>query len=134
MSGIEKKLVEAEQKLENLQKQLAVAQEEVKKPFAREAELAEKSARLAELNAMLNMDEHNSSDVLGVDEETDVDAIEPLSTERASDARPCSISYGERASQSAEKPSLLGRLHSKQAIVNEAKGNNTPEKKHEQSL
>ena len=66
--------------------------------------------------------------------QTDVDAIEPVATERASDARPCNISYGERASQSAEKPSLLGRLHSKQAIVNEAKGNNTPEKKHEQSL
>lgn len=134
LSGIEKKLVEAEQKLENLQKQLAVAQEEVKKPFAQEAELTEKSARLAELNAMLNMDEHNSSDVLGVDEETDVDAIAPVATERASDARPCNIRYGERASQSAYKPSLLGRLHSKQAIVNESKDNNTPEKKHEQSL
>lgn len=106
----------------------------MKKPFAQEAELTEKSARLAELNAMLNMDEHNSSDVLGVDEETDVDAVEPVAIERASDARPCSISYGERASHGADKPSLLGRLHSKQAIVNEAKINNTPEKKHEQSL
>ena len=47
LAGIEKKATEAEQKLENLQKQLATAQEEVKKPFAQEAELAEKSARLA---------------------------------------------------------------------------------------
>ena len=45
LSGIEKKLTESEQKLENLQKQLATAQEEVKKPFAQEAELVEKTAR-----------------------------------------------------------------------------------------
>ena len=45
------------------------AKEEAKRPFAQEAELAEKSARLAELNSLLNMDEKGSEDALGVDED-----------------------------------------------------------------
>ena len=69
--GVERQLAESRQKLENLQGQLAAAKEEVQKPFAHEAELAEKSARLAELNAMLNMDERSPVETLGVDEETD---------------------------------------------------------------
>ena len=143
LSGIEKKLTEAEQKLENLQKQLAVAQEEVKKPFAQERELAEKLSRLTELNAMLNLDERDSTDALGVDEETDVDAADrsrqatsyaSQASTRVSDAPACSATYAERASEVADKkPSLLGRLHSKQAIVNEQKAENSQHKKHEQS-
>ena len=43
--------------LENLQNQQAAAREELKKPFPQEAELAEKSARLAELDAALSMDD-----------------------------------------------------------------------------
>ena len=143
LSGIEKKLTEAEQKLENLQKQLAIAQEEVKKPFAQEQELAEKLSRLAELNSMLNMDERDSADALGVDEETDVDAADrsrqatsyaSQASARVSDAPACSATYAERASEVPDKkPSLLGRLHSKQAIVNEQKAETTQHKKHEQS-
>ena len=71
LASVERQLAESQQKLENLQGQLAAAKEEVQKPFAHEAELAEKSARLAELNAMLNMDEHSPGETLGVDEETD---------------------------------------------------------------
>ena len=48
---------EAVAKLKNVEGQLETAREEVKKPFAQEAELKEKLARLSELNAMLNMDE-----------------------------------------------------------------------------
>ena len=59
LAGISRQLTESEQKLGNLQDQLAAAKEEVQKPFAHEAELAEKSSRLAELNAMLNMDERS---------------------------------------------------------------------------
>ena len=40
-----------------LKQQQAAAQIEVEKPFPQEEELAEKSARLAELNAQLDMDE-----------------------------------------------------------------------------
>ena len=43
--------------MENLLSQLATAQEEVEKPFPKEAELTEKMERLAELNSLLNMDE-----------------------------------------------------------------------------
>jgi hypothetical protein len=52
-----KELSETEQKLENVQHQLETAKQEVDKPFAQEAELAEKSDRLNALNALLNMDE-----------------------------------------------------------------------------
>ena len=44
-------------RLENVQVQLATAKAELGKPFPQEAELKEKSARLAELNAELNIDD-----------------------------------------------------------------------------
>ena len=44
-------------RLENVQAQLATAKTELGKPFPQEAELKEKSARLAELNAELNIDD-----------------------------------------------------------------------------
>ena len=125
LSGIEKRLTESEQKLENLQKQLATAQEEVKKPFAQEAELAEKSARLAELNSMLNMDERDSSDTLGVDEVTDVDAAER--TYQAA-------TYAGKASDKESRGSVLDKLHTKQEQVAENAGKKAPVKKKEQSL
>ena len=45
------------QELDTLHQQQAAAQIEVEKPFPQEEELAEKSARLAELNAQLDVDE-----------------------------------------------------------------------------
>ncbi|MCD7717501.1 MAG: hypothetical protein LUI39_13840 [Lachnospiraceae bacterium] len=74
----EKLLPEAEQKLENLRQQMQNAQEELKKPFPKEQELAEKSARLAELNALLNMDKKDSMDAVGVGEKTT--PAEPVSS------------------------------------------------------
>ena len=62
-------LEEAQQKLENVQRQLAIAKEEVEKPFVKEAELQEKLERLAELNALLNMDEKSPAETAGLDEE-----------------------------------------------------------------
>ena len=47
----------AENELATLHQQQAAAQIEVEKPFPQEEELAEKSARLAELNAQLDVDE-----------------------------------------------------------------------------
>ena len=148
LAGIEKKVTEAEQKLENLKKQLATAQEEVKKPFAQEAELAEKSARLAELNSMLNMDERDSSDVIGVDEETDIDAADRNrqqttyagrvsdNNSRASDAPAQPLSYEERArnAECGQRTSVMDRLRSKQEEVSKAKTRETPSKKHEHAL
>ena len=57
LASIEKTLPQVERRLETLQQQLAEAKEEVQRPFPQEAELNEKSARLAELNALLDMDE-----------------------------------------------------------------------------
>ncbi|MCD8154381.1 MAG: DEAD/DEAH box helicase family protein [Clostridiales bacterium] len=74
----EKLLPEAEQKLENLRQQMQNAQEELKKPFPKEQELTEKSARLAELNALLNMDKKDSMDAVGVGEKAT--PAEPVSS------------------------------------------------------
>ena len=45
------RIADAENALQNLEQQKQAAEIEVAKPFAQEEELAEKSARLAELNA-----------------------------------------------------------------------------------
>lgn len=50
-------LEEAQTKLSNVEHQLETAKAEVDKPFPQEAELSEKLERLAELNALLNLDE-----------------------------------------------------------------------------
>ena len=52
-------MVACVEQLENTRAQLENAKVEVQKPFPQEEELAEKSARLAELNAQLDMDEKN---------------------------------------------------------------------------
>ena len=54
------RIADAENARQNLEQQKQAAEVEVAKPFAQEEELAEKSARLAELDALLNM-EHQSS-------------------------------------------------------------------------
>ena len=58
-----KQLAETQTKLESVERQLETAKIEVEKPFAQEAELAEKLDRLSALNALLNMDE--KGDALG---------------------------------------------------------------------
>lgn len=57
LEGMTGKMADVEQKLSNVEHQLETAKVEVTKPFAQELELAEKLERLAELNALLNMDE-----------------------------------------------------------------------------
>jgi len=63
----------------NLEQQKQAAEVEVAKPFAQEEELAEKSARLAELNALLNIDRDRSSsqDTPEESEETEAPATRP---------------------------------------------------------
>ena len=55
------RIADAENALQNLEQQKQAAEVEVAKPFAQEEELAEKSARLSELNALLNIDRDRSS-------------------------------------------------------------------------
>ncbi|MBR0092849.1 MAG: DUF4316 domain-containing protein [Lachnospiraceae bacterium] len=76
LEGMTARMEETVDKLANVEKQLATAKEEVTKPFPQEEELRVKSARLAELNSLLNMDEKDDS-VLDVDE----DAPKPVQAE-----------------------------------------------------
>ena len=73
------RIADAENALQNLEQQKQAAEVEVAKPFAQEEELAEKSARLAELNALLNIDRDRSSsqDVPEETEETETPATRP---------------------------------------------------------
>ena len=62
LAGIPARMEKAEQQLDNLRSQQEAAQAELGKPFPQEAELAEKCARLAELDALLNMDDRGNDD------------------------------------------------------------------------
>ena len=114
LSGIEKKVAETQQKLETLQQQLETAKEEVAKPFAKEQELAEKLERLAELNALLNMDEKGPAETLGAEDVTDVTAAD----------RPRSlVNYAGRVAEKAvvadspRRPSVLEKLEDAKARI-----------------
>lgn len=111
LAGIERALPQVERRLETLEQQLAQAKEEAKRPFAQEAELAEKSARLAELNSLLNMDEKGSEDALGVDE----DAAETEVADRPRQPVNYAGRVAERTADNVRKPSVLAQLHAKQA-------------------
>ena len=111
LAGIERTLPQVERRLETLEQQLAQAKEEAKRPFAQEAELAEKSARLAELNSLLNMDEKGSEDALGVDE----DAAETEVADRPRQPVNYAGRVAERTADNVRKPSVLAQLHAKQA-------------------
>ena len=81
LEGMTGKMETVAQKLENVEHQLETAKIEVTKPFAQEAELAEKLERLTELNALLNMDE-KGGDGIDMDDEPENDGEqEELDTE-----------------------------------------------------
>ena len=72
LEGMTGKMADVEQKLSNVEHQLETAKVEVTKPFAQEQELVEKLERLAELNALLNMDEKGDNVLdMGDDEPED---------------------------------------------------------------
>ncbi|UYI72333.1 MAG: SNF2-related protein [Oscillospiraceae bacterium] len=73
------RIADAENALQNLEQQKQAAEVEVAKPFAQEEELTEKSARLAELNALLNIDRDRSSsqDTPEESEETEAPTTRP---------------------------------------------------------
>ena len=85
------RIADAENALQNLEQQKQAAEVEVAKPFAQEEELAEKSARLAELNALLNIDRDRSSSQ---------DAPEETKEEESPAARPSVLAaLEEKANQ-----------------------------------
>lgn len=122
LSAIGKKLADTEQNLETVQQQLKTAQEEVQKPFPKEAELSEKMERLAELNAMLNMDEKGGENLLadeGIGENPEVNVPE----ERQ-----------DRIADGVHKTSILERLKEQKQQEQTSETQQKPKKKHEQEL
>ena len=99
LEAMPSQLEEAQTKLSNVEHQLETAKAEVNKPFPQEAELSEKLERLAELNALLNMDE-KGDDAIGMDEET----------QEAEQER-------KLADRTAERTSLKGKLSEMKARV-----------------
>ncbi len=86
LEGMTGRMETVAQKLENVEHQLETAKVEVTKPFAQEAELAEKLERLTELNALLNMDE-KGGDGIDMDDEPENDGEqEELDAEAVADA------------------------------------------------
>ena len=73
LDGIENRLNTARLQLETTRQELETAKEEVQKPFPQEQELQEKSARLQELNSLLNMDQRDDTIL---DEETEEETVE----------------------------------------------------------
>ena len=61
VDGLAKELEAYQAVLQDTQTQLVNAKAEMETPFAREKELSEKSARLKELNILLNMDQKERS-------------------------------------------------------------------------
>ena len=82
LEGLPKRLEQTQAELENTKQQLETAKVEVTKPFAKEEELTQKTARLNELNALLSLDKHENEIVGGDLEEGEDDSLE----------RPCSTS------------------------------------------
>ena len=74
LEGLPIKEQTCREQLSNLQTQLETAKAEVQKPFPREAELTTKTARLEELNSLLNLD-HKEPEI--VDAEPDEDQRPP---------------------------------------------------------
>ena len=76
--GMPEKLELCKRSLEDLRRQLEEAKLEVDKPFAQEQELTEKTARLTELDALLNMEKGAPEVAEGeVEQEDTVDPAEP---------------------------------------------------------
>ena len=110
---IPQRLQSVEAQLQTLYDQTENAKAELEKPFAFEAEFAEKTARLAELDAMLNMDEAPEPALIGDD------------LDEAAKAAPSNVS-------AKEKPSILEALkHGAEKSRNLYGGKQEPEKKPE---
>ena len=69
LEGLPKRLQMNEQELENTKKQFETAKIDVQKPFNQEEELQTKTARLNELNALLNVDKRENEIVGGEPDE-----------------------------------------------------------------
>ena len=101
------RLNSSEVQLQTLYNQQENAKTELNKPFEREQELTEKSARLAELDALLNMDdrpdgEQTNEAEFGQAEDRDIDVSVAAKSKTAES--------GSLAVSAKQKPSMLAAL------------------------
>ncbi len=83
LSNMESRLARVQEKLDSINAQLETAKAEIGKPFPQEEELREKSARLAQLNIELNIDERMPLEAaMNVDEQerSNDSTIQPKAT------------------------------------------------------
>ena len=92
LAGMETRLARVQEKLDSLYAQMETAKAELGKPFPQEQELKEKSARLAQLNIELNIDDRTSMEAMA-----EIADSEP-------EVRPA-------VSAKSERPSVLAKLH-----------------------
>ena len=82
LESLPSRLSACEKALATLKEQMDNAKAEVKKPFEQEQELSEKAARLAELNALLNMDKRENAALDAEPEHTEIDTVKAFCKER----------------------------------------------------
>ena len=87
LNGIPERLQSTETRLETLENQMADAKAELGKPFEREEELQQKSARLNELNIELNMDEHGGKEDMLPDESASAKSERPSVLNKLKEAK-----------------------------------------------
>ena len=92
LAGMETRLARVQEKLDSLYAQMETAKAELGKPFPQEQELKEKSARLAQLNIELNIDDRTPMEAMA-----EIADSEP-------EAHPA-------VSAKSERPSVLAKLH-----------------------
>ena len=92
LAGMETRLAHVQEKLDSLYAQMETAKAELGKPFPQEQELREKSARLAQLNIELN-----------IDDRTPIEAMAEVSDDEP-EVHPA-------VSAKSERPSVLAKLH-----------------------
>lgn len=141
LNGLEKRLEEQTQKLESLHDQVKEAKAELERPFPQEAELAEKQARLNEVNAMLDIDHRggttkvSSVDFSGRDNpKSDRDSIDTADGKTSSITSRCQsgqpkVAYGDAPQK---RPSVLTKLRQYQDTITSGRLSKHPTK--EQSL
>ena len=72
LDSIPEKIAKAQEQLDNTRVQFENAKQEVNKPFSQEQELVEKTARLNELNILLNLDKKENEIVEGAEENAEM--------------------------------------------------------------
>ena len=82
LESLPSRLSACEQALATLKEQMDNAKAEVEKPFEQEQELSEKAARLAELNALLNMDKRENAALDAEPEHTEIETVKAFCKER----------------------------------------------------